>query len=427
MTKPRTIVRTNYMLSLNNPDRIKSNKDKDIKYVDGILEYFADDKKRALNLVDYFTGKINKKEDINLILENGKFATEEEKLKRKKYINRQFQESNIWQIVLSLDEKFVDKNVSWEDLEVKLAKEILPKIFKKMGFVDPKKMCFQFSRHMNTKNPHIHIAFLEKSPNTMSKDGRLMYRRRGKIPQSVVKFLKQETCLSIERNSKFKPMATNINKDLEEFKKYFVPNSYNFVLKDKSNLLLEEKILTLGKMLYDKEIGSNGKIKFNSINDDEIKTLTKEVKDEIFKNNNLNISKSNFNNSIKMFNNYIKELGRRNKIKFKDLDFSYSQNKEKYLDNYILNSIVNYSKYNYNVELSKMKIKDDDIIQTIILNNYKKNRNYSKKDIVRSSIKSKKFHNIISVQNAVKNINDEMEQASAEFHKLFVQEKDYSN
>lgn len=426
MTKPRTIVRTDYMLSLNSPDRMKFTKDKDIKYVDGILDYFSDEKKRALNMIDYFTGKINKNDNINLILENGKTATEEEKLKRKKYINKQFKNSNIWQIVLSLDETFVDKNISWEDLEVKLAKEILPKVFKKMGFEDPKKMCFQFSRHMNTKHPHIHIAFMERSPNTLSKDGRLIYRRKGKIPQSVIKFLKQETCLSIERNSKFKPMATNINKDIEEFKKYFSPNSYNFVLKDKSNLLLEEKILTLGKLLHDREISHDQRIKFNSIKDNEIKELTKEIKNSLFaSNSDINLSKSNFNNSIKMFNDYICELGRSNRIGKRNLDFSYSNNKEKYLDNYILNSIVNYSKYHFTSELKKIKIKSDDVIQSIILNNYKKNQKYSKKDIVQSylSKSSNKYKNQRDIKRAINNINNEMEEAVAEFHKLFIQEK----
>ena len=34
----------------NNPDRLKTFKDKDQKYVDGIIDYFSDDSKRALNL-----------------------------------------------------------------------------------------------------------------------------------------------------------------------------------------------------------------------------------------------------------------------------------------------------------------------------------------------------------------------------------------
>ena len=60
MTKQKIVIRTQYKLSLNNPDRLKIYKDKDQKYVDGVIDYFADDSKRALNLVDYFTGKINR-------------------------------------------------------------------------------------------------------------------------------------------------------------------------------------------------------------------------------------------------------------------------------------------------------------------------------------------------------------------------------
>ena len=64
MTKSKIVIRTQYKLSLNNPDRLKTFKDKDQKYVDGIIDYFSDDSKRALNLIDYFTGKINKHEDM---------------------------------------------------------------------------------------------------------------------------------------------------------------------------------------------------------------------------------------------------------------------------------------------------------------------------------------------------------------------------
>ena len=102
MTKSKIVIRTQYKLSLNNPDRLKTFKDKDQKYVDGIIDYFSDDSKRALNLIDYFTGKINKHEDINLIMENGKYATPEEKEKRKRYISKQFKNSNLWQVVLSI-------------------------------------------------------------------------------------------------------------------------------------------------------------------------------------------------------------------------------------------------------------------------------------------------------------------------------------
>ncbi len=422
MNKPKVIVRTNYKLAINNPDRVKKNIDKDKKYNEHIIDYFSDDKKRALNLVDYFTGKINKHDDINLVMENGKKAAPEEKTRIKKYISKQFNNSNLWQIVLSFDKKYIDSNISYDDLETKLAKEILPKVFKKMGFEDAKKMFYVFSLHTNTKHPHFHIAFMERCPNTRAKDGKLKYRRQAKIPQNVINFLKQETCLSIERNSKFKPMSININKDIEEFKKYFDSNSYNFILKNKNNIILEEKILTLGKMLYENEYGMRAKIKYNSINEDEIKKLTKEIKNDLFKIDfNLKISKKNFNDSIKMLNNYITDLGKNNKIKSSNLNFSYTEMKKKYLDNYILNAIVNSTQKYYSGQIKQLKINGNDIFKEIILNNYKQNKKYSKKDIIRTALSSnnKNYKNIYNIQKAIKNINYEMEEASQEFSKLF--------
>ncbi len=47
-------------------------------------------------MLDYFTGKINKHEDINLVLENGKYATSQELKNRQKYINKKFEKSNVW-------------------------------------------------------------------------------------------------------------------------------------------------------------------------------------------------------------------------------------------------------------------------------------------------------------------------------------------
>ena len=40
MTKSKIVIRTQYKLSLNNPDRLKTFKDKDQKYVDGVIDYF---------------------------------------------------------------------------------------------------------------------------------------------------------------------------------------------------------------------------------------------------------------------------------------------------------------------------------------------------------------------------------------------------
>ena len=375
MTKSKIVIRTQYKLSLNNPDRLKTFKDKDQKYVDGVIDYFSDDSKRALNLIDYFTGKINKHEDINLIMENGKYATPEEKEKRKRYISKQFNNSNLWQIMLSIPKDLVDKNISWEDMDEQVSKKIIPEALKRMGFKDLKNMTYGMSRHMNTNNPHYHIYFMEKKPNTL---------RQNKTTR-------------------------------------------NFVLYDKENVILEDKILRLGKLLDERDISYNSRIKFNSIKDDEIKQLTRDIKEDLFKKNkNLVYTKDDFNKRIDNMNNYLTSVAKNNGLKKSDIDLSYTNNKEKYLDNYILNAIVNHSRYHYRKN-KKLVIDSNDIIQAIILNNYRKNKNYSKKNIVTNSLTSKTYMNKTKIRNAVRNINDEMEKASEEFSKLFNYGKERSD
>ena len=83
----------------------------------------------------------------------------------------------------------------------------------------------------------------------------------------------------------------------------------NFLLK--KELLLEEKILTLGKILYNERLGCSKKIKYGSI---------KNIK----------------------------------------IDNSLTNNKNKYLENYVYNAIVNYSYFHYRREsrYSKNRIND---------------------------------------------------------------------
>lgn len=427
MTKQKIVIRTQYKLSLNNPDRLKIYKDKDQKYVDGVIDYFADDSKRALNLVDYFTGKINKHEDINLIMENGKYATQEEKEKRKRYIAKQFNNSNLWQIMLSIPKELVDENISWEDMDQKVAKKILPEALKRMGFKDLKNMTYGLSRHMNTKNPHYHIYFMEKKPNTLKQNKSIGYRRKGKIPRKVINYIKNETVLTIQRESKFKPLSIDINMDIEELKKYFNPKTRNFVLYDKENILLEEKILQLGKLLDERDISYNSRIKFNSIKDIEIKQLTNDIKDCLFrKNRNLIYTKEDFNKRIDNMNVYLTTIAKSNGLKKSDIDLSYTENKELYLNNFVLNAIVNHARYHYRKNKDIM-INSNDIIQAIILNNYKKKKLVSKREIVKDSLTSRTYQNKTRVRNAIRNINDEMDRASEEFSKLFNYEKERSD
>ena len=68
----------------------------------------------------------------------------------------------------------------------------------------------------------------------------------------------------------------------EELKKYFNPKEKNFILNDKKDILLEEKITRLGELINEKRESKNQKIKFNSIKSKEIRDLTYEIKSSIF-------------------------------------------------------------------------------------------------------------------------------------------------
>lgn len=138
------------------------------------------------------------------------------------------------------------------------------------------------------------------------------------------------------------------------------------------------------------------------------------------------MAKDDFNKRIDNMNDYLTSVAKNNGLKKSDIDLSYTNNKEKYLDNYILNAIVNHSRYHYRKN-KKLVIDSNDVIQAIILNNYRKNKNYSKKNIVTNSLTSKTYMNKTKIRNAVRNINDEMEKASEEFSKLFDYGKERSD
>lgn len=415
MSKQDIIVRSDFKLALNNLDRNKYTINHDKSTINNMLGYYSDDKKRVMNMLDYFTGKINKHEDINLVLENGKYATSQELKNRQKYINKKFEKSNVWRLVISVDKELVDNNIKWRDLEEQLAKKILPRFFKKMGFEDPKNMCYQFSLHMNTNHPHFHIAFMEKKPNTLSYNNKLMYRRKGEIPIEAIKFLMNEMILTIERKGKFTPKSIAINEDIEELKKYFNPNDKNYVLYNKDNILLEEKILTLGQKLEDIDKLKINKIKYNSIDNKEINDLVKEIKKEIFElNPKLKQYKENFKRSINDMNKYLIDLSERNNIK--NIDLLYTRNKEKYLDNYILNAIVNYSKTHYINEKRKL-LNENNILKSIIVNVYRNNNHINKKSIIKNSFNNN-YQLSFEVVNAIKSINREMNKAAEEFYKM---------
>ena len=417
--KNNIFVRGRFQLALNNRDcrYDESSKESKVKYSKKMLEYFANEKKIAVNLVDYFTGKINKHDKVNLIIENGSYATNKELMKRKEFIGNQIYNSNLWKLVVSFDNDYIDKNISLKDLEQKMIKEVIPRFLKKLEFKDLDKMMYQISLHANTDNYHFHIAFMEKEPNTINKNGSLAYRRLGKLKKSDYNYLKNLIAISIEREKNFSPMLKNINIDIEEFKKYFSKGNKNMLLKKHEDLILEENILQLGKLLYVQN-NSNNRIKFNSIDDNKIRSLTKSIYKYLYNNDSeFKNLKASFDISVDKLRNYLYETGKSNNIKDKEIDYTIIKNKQEYLNNYIYNYLVNYSNNIY--KYKKLKGTEEDIMKEIILMNYKKNKSMTKRDIVRNYLSSNKFQNKQEICKSIRNINYEMEEASEEFSKLF--------
>lgn len=426
MTKsPKVIFNSLYTLSINNLDNKYCNRKRSLKRIVDMYDYYTNEEKRAMSMYDYYTGNINKDKTMNLVLENGKFASEKEVERRKKISVEYLQDSNLWQGVLSFNNDYINENIDIHKLEQELATNILPMFFKKCGFKDKDKMFYQLALHTDTDNLHFHFSFMEKEPNYIYAKNKIGYRRTGKLKQSEIDFLKAQVVHTIEKQKIYTPLLIETNKEIDELKKYFSPNEKNYLLKNKKDLLYEEKILKLGQLLFNERFDKDTKIKYGSIKNKEIQELTKDIKKYIFsKSNNFNLEYGNFKKSLKDINDYFYKINKDNNIKEIEVDTTLTDYKTKYVDNYVYNAIVNYALYNYKKETSKLKnIKENDVIQSIILKNYLNNKKQTRKDILRNCLSNsnpkQKFKNKQNIEQAIRNINDEMEEAQKEFSKLF--------
>lgn len=396
------------------------------------FDYFSNEDKRVMNLFDYYTGELNKSERMNLVIEDGSYATKEEIEKRKKRFVKYAEDSNLWQCVISFNNDYLNENISLQDLEQELIKNVLPRFFKKMGFKDKKNMAYNLSFHTDTDNLHAHVSFIEKKPNYILSNNKLGYRRKGKLTQEEINFMKNEVVFAVERKKYLNPMITITNDEIDKLKKYFNPKEKNFILYDKKDILLEDDILTLGKLLYDERNNNSKRIKFNSIKDKEIKELTKRIKKYLF------CSKSefyddykNFIESINNINKYLYKVNEDNNISKINVDKTLTESKESYINNYIYNAIVNHADFMFKSNSKKYKtLNPDDILREIILKEYKKNKNQNRYTILSNyltnTVPKLKYQNKYKIINAVKSINAEMEEAQKEFSKLFQTDNSYS-
>ena len=428
MTKsPKVIFNSIFTLALNNPDSKYKNHSKSIKRVQKMYDYYTNEEKRAMSMYDYYTGKLTKEDTMNLIIEDGSFANEKEVEKRKKLAVKYLENSNLWQGVLSFNNDYINENIDIHKFEKELATNILPKFFKRCGFKDTNKMFYQLALHADTDNLHFHFSFMEKEPNYIYHKNKIGYRRSGELSQNEIDFLKSQVVHTIEKEKIYTPLLKETNKEIEELKKYFSPKEKNYLLRDKKDLILEEKILRLGQLLYKERYDNDSKIKYGSIKDKEIINLTKDIKNYLFSKNNDNfkLEYNNFKESLNKINNYFYKINEDNNIKDIVVDTTLTDSKNKYIDNYIYNAIVNYANYNYKKESKNItKIKENDIIQEIILKHYLDNKKQTRKDILKTYFTNtnskQKFRNKQEIENAIKSINDEMDEAQKEFSKLFI-------
>lgn len=427
MTKsPKVVFNSIFTFALNNPDGKYKNHNKSIKRVQKMYDYYTNEEKRAMSMYDYYTGKLTKENTMNLIKEDGTFATPKEVEKRKKLAVKYLENSNLWQGVLSFNNDYLNENIDIHKLEKELATNILPKFFKRCGFKDTNKMFYQLALHTDTDNLHFHFSFMEKEPNYIYHKNKIGYRRSGELSQNEIDFLKSQVVHTIEKEKIYTPLLKETNKEIEKLKKYFSPKEKNYLLRDKKDLILEEKILKLGQLLYKERYDNDSKIKYGSIKNKEIINLTKDIKNYLFSKNtdNFKLEYGNFKESLNKINNYFYKINEDNNIKNIFVDTTLIDSKDKYMNNYIYNAIVNYANYNYKKETKNItKIKENDIIQEIILKHYLNNKKQTRKDILKTyftnTSSKQKFKNKQEIENAIRNINDEMDEAQKEFSKLF--------
>ena len=417
MTSPKVVVKIQGDYSLNNVDRKTKNVNKINNATTNMFDYYGNEEKRLLNMFDYYNGTLTKDNYVNIMLENGKYATKDDIEKRKIQYLKYIENSNIWKCVISFNNDYLEKNIHYEKLEKALMKEILPMFFKKIGFIDINNMSYQIALHSDTDNLHYHFSFIEKKPNFKYID-KVGYRRKLKINENDINFLKNQIVHYIEKEKIYTPLIKETNKDIDKLKKYFDNKEKCFVLKNKNDLILENKIYELGKLLYNSNKISDNKIKYNSLKSKEIKNLTREIKKYIFgTNKNISQDYKVFNHNLNKINDYFIEISKDNNIK-DYINSSLVLSKKNYINNYILNSIVNYANYKYK------KVKEQDILQKIILDKYKNNKIKNRYSILKSYLSNNVLINKKEIDYTLRKLNYEMQECIKEFDKMFNYEKD---
>lgn len=414
---PKVVNPSRWVYSKNSPDVKKQDIIKNGKLVEGQVDYNRR-KQEVMLMTDYYTGKLKHKEFKSYLMEDGHNATDDEAKKRSKEYVKAWENSNIYQTILSFDNKFIDENISLNALSKKLMTKLIPQYLKKIGFQDPKKMLYNASLHLDSESGHYHyhISFAEKEPNYKSpstkKYMKPKYRRRGKIDVEDFRFLKRITTLEIQRDGILNQKRIELNKDIANIKSLFDINNENFILHNIKDLHLQDQIDELSELLKEERKSKKGKIKFNSIKNNKLKQLTKEITKELYS-DLLKDEKEKFESTLEDINKYYQKLNEDNNVKEQILESEESINKRKYVDNFVYNAIIN------NLEKPKKnKLKKEDIIKEIVSKEYtNKNHIPSKKNNIINHLLKKTPK--VKIKRGIYSLKDEMEKATEEFSKTF--------
>lgn len=112
--------------------------------------------------------------------------------------------SIIWDMVISLREDYgKDKFKDWKECQ-EILKKNLPDFFQSVGF-NSDNMSYFAGLHQNTDNPHIHLAFWEKKPNTVtSRSNKPRFKTKGKLDLKAITAFQMEVEKTLDKDDEIK-------------------------------------------------------------------------------------------------------------------------------------------------------------------------------------------------------------------------------
>ena len=115
---------------------------------------------KSTKSIDYLDYTGNEEKSSGIFNANGVLFKEDKKALRESLRKT---ESIIWDVVISFEEQYGNKNMYNAEQAQELLRKILPKFFREIGF-KPENITWYAGLHTNTDNQHIHLSFFENEP-----------------------------------------------------------------------------------------------------------------------------------------------------------------------------------------------------------------------------------------------------------------------